>query len=234
VEKPDTHENSTQYRLADGYSVYLPARISTAVNLLLLTIIVNTSENTFTRLVSGKTRFIRKGETLFHQDDAVVSVYVVKRGRIKLIRNTEDGNPVVLQLAMAGDVIAEASLFSNLYHCSAVADSPTAELTCFNRHALLAALKGSPAAAMDIMELFAHRIRKLRTLLEIRNIRSARQRIHAWLRLEANGGHEIALNMTYKDVAYQLGLAHETFYRALKQLEEDGRLTREKGIVRLR
>jgi len=195
---------------------------------------MNTSENTFARLVASGTKLIRKGEILFHQDDAVVSVYVVRRGRIKLIRNTEDGNPVVLQLAMAGDVIAEASLFSDVYHCSAVADSPTAELSCFDRHELLAALQISPAAAMDIMELFAHRIRKLRALLEIRNIRSARQRIHAWLRLEANGGHEIVLQMTYKDVAYLLGLAHETFYRALKQLEEDGRLIREKGIVRLR
>jgi len=195
---------------------------------------MNTSENTFTRLVSGETRLIRKGEILFHQDDAVVSVYVVRRGRIKLIRNTEDGNPVVLQLAMAGDVIAEASLFSDLYHCSAITDSPTAELSCFDRHGLLTALKQDSGAAMNIMKLFAHRIHKLRALLEIRNIRSARQRIYAWLQLEANSGHEIALKMAYKDMAYQLGLAHETFYRSLKQLEEDGRLIRKKHIIQLR
>jgi len=194
---------------------------------------MNTSENIFTRLIAGKTRLIRKGENLFHQGDAVVSVYVVRRGKIKLIRNTEDGNPVVLQLAMAGDVIAEASLFSDTYHCSAVADSPIAELTCYNRNRLLAALKISPATAMDIMELFAHQIRKLRALLEIRNIRSAKLRIHAWLRFEANGDHEIVLQITYKDVAYQLGLAHETFYRTLKQLEQEGRIIRKKDLIYL-
>jgi len=195
---------------------------------------MNTSENTFARLVPGETMLIRKGEILFPQGGAIENVYVVRQGRIKLIRNTVDGNPVVLQLAMAGDIIAEASLFSDEYHCSAVVESQSAELSCFDRRGLLTALKQASGAAMDIMELFAHRIHKLRALLEIRNIRSARQRIYAWLQLEANGGHEIVLPMTYKDVAYQLGLAHETFYRELKHLEKDGRLIREKHIVRLR
>jgi len=171
---------------------------------------------------------------LFHQGAVIEHVYVVNRGRIKLIRNTEDGNPVVLQLAVAGDMLAEASLFFDTYHCAAMVDSPTAELSVFNRRELLSALQASPTAAMEILELFAHRIRKLRALLEIRSIRAAGQRIYAWLRLEANGGHEVVLNMTYKDVAYQLGLAHETFYRALKQLEQDGRIIRQKDRIQLR
>ena len=195
---------------------------------------MNTSEAIFNRLVSGRKRFIRKGEALFHQGDAIENVYVVKRGRIKLIRSTIDGNPVVLQLAMTGDIIAEASLFSDAYHCAAVADSPSTELSCFDRHELLAALEASPAAAMDIMELFTHRIRKLRALLEIRNIRSAKQRICAWLQLEASGGHEIVLQTTYKDAAYQLGLAHETLYRELKHLEEEGRIERKERFILLR
>ncbi len=188
----------------------------------------------FSALASEKKYRVNKGELIFRPGDAVESIHVVLRGRIKLIRDTEDGNPVVLQLAVAGDMLAEASLFSDSYHCAALAVSPDAELAVFARRELLSALRSSSVAAMDIMEIFAMRIRKLRALLEIRNIRSARERIHAWLRLEANSSNEIVLNMTYKDAAYLLGLAHETFYRALKQLELDGILKREKNIVYLR
>jgi len=195
---------------------------------------MNESEAIFNRLVTGRKRGIRKQESLFHQGDAVENIYVVRRGRIKLIRSTIDGNPVVLQLAMAGDIIAEASLFSDTYHCAAVVDSPSAELSCFDRYGLLAALKESPAAAMDIMELFAHRIRKLRALLEIRNIRSAKQRMHAYFQLESNGKNEVPLKMSFKDMAYQLGLAHETFYRALKHLEEEGKLVKKEHAIQLR
>jgi len=191
-------------------------------------------ENTFTRLSPGRNQTLSKGETLFHQGNAVENIYVVRRGRIKLIRSTIDGNPVVLQLAMAGDIIAEASLFSDAYHCAAVVDSPFAELSCFDRHELLATLKTSPTAAMNIMKLFSNRIRKLRTLLEIRNIRSARQRIYAWLRMESNGEGEVPLRLTFKDMAYQLGLAHETFYREMKILEEEKKIIRTKHSIQLR
>jgi CRP-like cAMP-binding protein len=194
---------------------------------------VNTSEAIFNRLASGKKQFIRNGDTLFGQGDAVENIYVVRRGRIKLIRNTEDGNLVILQLAMAGDIIAEASLFSDIYHCSAVADSPVAELSRFDRRGLLTALKQIPDAAVDIMELFAHRIRKLRALLEIRNIRSARQRIYAYFQLESNDGNEVLLKMSFKDMAYQLGLAHETFYRELKSLEDEGKIIRKEHVILL-
>jgi len=73
----------------------------------------------------------------------------------------------------------------------------------------------------------------MRALLEIRNIQSARQRIHAWLRFNANENREIVLQTTYKDMAYQLGLAHETLYRALKYLEQDGILVKKDNVVRL-
>ncbi|MDQ6960241.1 MAG: Crp/Fnr family transcriptional regulator [Mariprofundaceae bacterium] len=195
---------------------------------------MNASEAIFNRLVSGRKRVIRKEEALFHQGDAVENIYVVRRGRIKLIRSTIDGNPVVLQLAMAGEIIAESSLFSDTYHCAAVVDSPSAELSCFDRHGLLAAFRKFPAAAMEIAELFAHRIRKLRALLEIRNIRSARQRIYAWLQLEPNDENEVPLRLSFKDMAYQLGLAHETFYRELKKLEGEEKIIRKEHAIQLR
>jgi len=194
---------------------------------------MNASEALFTRLASNRKRLICKGEVLFHQGDAVENIYVVRRGRIKLIRNTVDGNPVVLQLATAGEIIAEASLFSDTYHCSAIVDSRTAELSCFDRHTLAKAIKESPAAAIKVAELFAHGIRKLRALLEIRNIRSAKQRIHAYFQLESGADKQIQLQLSYKDIAYQLGLAHETFYRELKQLEKEGILARKEHVILL-
>jgi len=112
-----------------------------------------------------------KGDTLFHQGDPVVHVYVIRSGRIKLVRSTVDGNAAILQVAMAGDLLAKASLFFDAYHCSAMVDSKSVEISCFPRAELLAACQQSSAAAMQLAELFAYRIRKLRAIMEIRNIR---------------------------------------------------------------
>ena len=174
-----------------------------------------------------------KHELLFHQSDSVENIYLVRRGKIKLSRCTIDGNVVILQLATAGDMIAEASLFSDQYHCQATVEGASAELCCFDRSRLLDALGSSSDSAMQMLEVFAKQIRRQRVMLEIRNIRSARQRIYSYLELEANAQHVVVVRQTYKDMAYQLGLAHETFYRSLKQLENEGKLVKEPHSIRL-
>ncbi len=190
-------------------------------------------ETALARLAAARRRTVRRGQILFHPGDAVESIYVLRRGRIKLVRNTEDGNTAVLQVACAGDLLAEASMFSRTYHCMAAVDTRTAELACFDRGALLAALSESPAAALEVMELFALRIRRLRALLEIRNIRSAKGRILAFLQQESSGG-EVPLESSLKDMARQLGLAHETFYRELKKLEDEREIVRMGRCIHLR
>jgi len=194
---------------------------------------MNDSEAILQRLMPNKKRRLHKGDHLFRQGDHVENIHVVCQGMVKLIRHSIDGDDIVLQVAVQNDILAEASLFSDMYHCSAVVHSQTAELSCFDRNSLLAALKGDPDIMMDIVALFAHRIRKLRAFLEIKNIRSAKQRMYSYFQLEANAKHEVHLQLTHKDMAYQLGLAHETFYRNLKCLEKEGKIIRKVSSIQL-
>jgi len=190
-------------------------------------------ETIFTNLVSCRYKSLDKGETLFHQSDSVEYIYLVRRGKIRLSRCTVDGNAVILQLATAGEMIAEASLFSDQYHCQATVEDSVAELCCFDRNKLLDALASSSDSAMQLLAIFAKQIRRQRVMLEIRNIRSAKQRIYSFFELEADAQRVVVMRQTYKDMAYQLGLAHETFYRSLKQLECEGKLTKEVKFIQL-
>lgn len=58
-------------------------------------------------------------------------MYQIHSGRLKLVRDTVDGNAVVLHVGNTGDTIAEASLVSTHYHCSAIIDAPK-EVDCVN------------------------------------------------------------------------------------------------------
>ena len=187
----------------------------------------------FENLLVGRKKLLSQGETLFQQGDAIKNIYVVCQGKLKLARCSVDGNPVTLQLAEAGEILAEASLFHQNYHCMAQVESQSAELRCFDRHALIAALAESPDASMSLLQVFAQQIRRQRTLLEIRNIRSASERIYTYLLLEANANKQVVLPLSLKDTSHQLGLAHETFYRALKRLADEGKLVRKNGLIQL-
>ena len=66
------------------------------------------------------------GVPVFHINDPVRMVHFVRRGTIHLVRHQEDGAALILQRARAGSILAEASVYSDRYHCDARADSGAA------------------------------------------------------------------------------------------------------------
>ncbi len=175
---------------------------------------------------------LTKGDSLFHQGDQVVHFHHVTSGKIKLTRNTIEGGQALIYMALAGETLAEASLFFDQYHCSAVADSES-EIVAYRKSTLLAHLDQHPAAMKEMLKLFAGQVRDLRAINEIKNIHSAKERILAFIHHAMNEHQELHLYMSLKDVAYQIGLAHETFYRELKKLEQAKRLIRKDGYIKL-
>ena len=67
----------------------------------------------------------------------------------------------------------------------------------------------------------------LRTRVEQRNIRSARERVRHFLMLNVGpDGRTVKLRGTLKDLAAEIGLTHEALYRTLASLERYGEITR--------
>ena len=171
-------------------------------------------------------RNLSPGSALFRQGDHAVAVYVVEQGRLAMIRHTADGRRITLFTAGPGDSFAEAALFSEIYHCDAVAELrtrvvsiPTAELrTVIARHKSL---------AERLMARLAHQVQELRLRIELRSIRGARERVLQFLLLatQAKGG-TVTFPRPLKDVAGEIGLTPESFYRALAALAKSGRIRR--------
>ena len=66
---------------------------------------------------------LKVGEPLFHLGDKTAGLYEVIAGRVRLIRVDRSGREIILYVAVAGETIAEASLFSPAYHCDAITAS---------------------------------------------------------------------------------------------------------------
>ncbi len=182
--------------------------------------------------IRAKKIIIRKGDNLFLQGTRVINIYSLLEGRIKLVRNTTEGEQIVVHVAVSGETFAEASLFSREFHCSAVADSE-AVISSYKKAELLTHLEEHPATMRALLEIFSQQVRDLRAINEIKNIHSARERIMAYLRNEMKPSRKIALTISLKDTAYKIGLAHETFYRELKKLEQSGLLVRNDRYIEL-
>ena len=177
-------------------------------------------------------RVLDAGSALFRQGDTVREVFVVEKGCVRLRRHTVEGVGLTLQTAGAGALLATASLFADRYHCDAVADRPS-QVHVFPRRAVLDALANRPEAARSVMAALAAQVIELRTLLELRNIRSARQRVWSHLALAADPEGRVATPDPLKRMAEALGLTPEALYRTLAALERDGAIRRSAGMIRI-
>lgn len=178
-------------------------------------------------------RELAAGETLFATGDATRGFFAVRRGQIRLARFSASGRETVLFVAGPGQRFAEASLFAETYHCDAqaVAESTVA---CFPKTEALALLQNDAAARLDLTADLARQVMELRFALTLRDVRSARERVLAYLVAQAGAdGRTVAVQGLLKDIAAMIGLAPEVLYRTLAQLEAERIIRRGDGRIEL-
>jgi CRP-like cAMP-binding protein len=184
-----------------------------------------------TARAAASERKLKPGEPLFHLGDKATGLYEVVAGRVRLARVDRSGREIVLYVAGAGETIAEASLFSPAYQCDAIA-STAATVRLYPKAAVLSAFAKDPKAAQAFTATLARHVMDLRTRLEQRNIRSARERVRTFLALNTGpDGRTVTLSRTLKELAAELGLTHEALYRTLAALEKAGEIKRAHGRI---
>lgn len=169
---------------------------------------------------------LAKDEFLFRQQQPATAIFVVVSGRIRLFRDLPDGSSVILHVARSGDTFAEASLFSEHYHCHAQADLASTVMR-LNSHQLLAAISANKELGLQFSQALAAQVRDMRAMLSLRDIRSANERLLAWLRMNAKGDQmTVFIDRPWTGVSEELGLTREAVYRALAHLQQQGRIER--------
>ena len=178
-------------------------------------------------------RKLTAGEALFRSGGKTEGLLKVIAGRVRLTRVDRSGREVILHVAGPGETLAEASLFSAQYHCDAIA-STNAIVRVYPKREVLAAFEEDAKAAQAFSATLAHQVMNLRTRIEQRNIRSARERVRHFLALTAGAdGRTITLRGSLKDLAAELGLTHEALYRTLAALENSGEIKRKGSKITL-
>ena len=83
------------------------------------------------------------------------------------------------------------------------------------------------------MARLARQLQELRARMELRNIRSARERFLQYLRLRVHG-RRIAVEGQLQDIAAEIGITREALYRTLAALETEGSLIRTETAILLK
>ncbi len=166
---------------------------------------------------ADKRRKLGQGAYLFHQDDPVDSVFVVEQGLIELTRRQRDGASIVLQRATSQTVLAEASLYSETYHCDGVVALPSMVFE-LPRAAFLKHLRKDQAFSNLWAAHLAREVQSARYRSEILTRKTVAGRLDGWL---AWGENKLPSKGQWKSIAEQIGVSPEALYRELAKRRSD-------------
>lgn len=151
------------------------------------------------------------GALIFERDDQVISFFKVRSGLVHLLRRQEDGAEFILQRAVAGDVLAEASLSSVRYHCAAVAVEHSV-LETYSHAQVQKLIAADAEMARAYANHLGREVRNARLRAEIVTLRRVTDRLDAWLTWNDSKMPEKG---TWHRVAGEIGVTPEALYREL-------------------
>ena len=157
---------------------------------------------------------MQQGDLLFLQSQPATGMFLVQTGSVTLSRTTRNGDTLTLHRAEAGGYFAEASVFSDHYHCDAICTGPGRVLK-INKSDVVTMMRSDPVFSESFARLLARQVQHFRAHAALLGIRSARDRVLA----AVQAGY---FEATVTEFASRINLTHEACYRALRALCHEG------------
>ena len=185
-------------------------------------------------------RHYRAGDVIFRKGDSSEGLGVVLHGRVRTVTTAPEGREQVLKVFGPGRTFADIAVFDDEPQpADAIAVSESTVVFVQSRE-LLALLKRHPEAAIEVIRLFASRLRAYKQMVEDLSLRTVVARVARLLVDRARGAQTLveesadsSPEFTQEEIAALVGSVREVVQRALKTLEHAGFIQMARGRIRI-
>ncbi len=172
-------------------------------------------------------RTLKKGDVLFRKGDEGTALYMILSGKIKIVRQSRDGDEAILALLTSGDFCGEMSLLDDLPRSADAVAVEETQLYGLNRKDFLVYVLNNETAVRSILGALSRRLRKADDFLEDIFFLNVPARLAKKLiELAESGGFKenpsatIDLTVTQRELAGMVGATRESVNKALRTFRE--------------
>lgn len=171
----------------------------------------------------------RARQLIFSAQSPVEYVYLVRNGRVKLYRQTEDGRENIIAILKPGDVFGEFVFGESTCH-SVYAEAFGTALICILPHRkFVRMLLGDPEMAVRILSNVGRRLAQSAYFIETLStynlkLRFAKLLLYLTLEESESGTDEVMLDLrlTHQDLAYMVATCRQTITDLMKAFKKEG------------
>lgn len=181
----------------------------------------------------------REDEYLFYEGDPPQGLFILREGKVKIIKHSTRGKDTILRLLGPEEMFGEvASLDGGPYPASAQALEDTIVFHLSQRD-FLRLLQGYPSIALRVIEDLGRKLRDAHDLIRALTTETVEKRIATVLLKLAEKlgkveerGIRLRIHLSRQDLADMAGTTIETAIRVLSKFTKDRLLTKEgKNII---
>ena len=165
-----------------------------------------------------------KGSVILFQDDPGDSLFVLRKGRVKVVLIGEDGREVILGVLEPGAHFGELALIDDQPRSAHVIAMDDAHLLILRREDFRRRVEANPSVAWALLTELSRRLRRADqkigglVLLDVPG-RIARLLLDL---AQESGGPNIEKALTHQTIAQMIGASRETVSRAMKEFQDQG------------
>jgi len=166
-------------------------------------------------------RIFNKGEMIFFDGEAGRGFYLVVSGRVKVYKASAEGKEQILHVVGPGESIGAVAVFSGKSYPANAQAILKSRLLFFPRTRFAALLAANPELAMNLLAVFAARLREFAAKIETLSLKEMPGRLAAYLLEHSDKQQtldEVRLEVSKSQLADILGTAPESLSRTFANM----------------
>jgi CRP/FNR family transcriptional regulator len=183
-------------------------------------------------------RCYAKDAYVIHAGDPPDALFIVWMGQVKILRHSEEGRDVVLDVIGPGHMFGEMAVFDGAPYSSSAQSMEDVAVVAIARADFFRLIERFPGVSLAVISELSRRLRSASDLVHSLAVERVERRIaRMLLKLAASAaqpsqnGLVIDLPLTRQDIADMTGTTVETAIRVMSRFRKQGLITTERGRV---
>jgi CRP/FNR family transcriptional regulator len=173
----------------------------------------------------------KKSQVILHEQDSNEYMYIIVRGKVKIVRITDDGKEMILALHSAGDFFGEIALVDGATAPATVTALEQSMVAIISRNDFYIILRMQPKIVDNLLNILCTRLRESWEKIQMLTFYNAADRVKLLLLMLADHmgektprGTVLPIKLIHQDIADMTGLTRETVTRVLDRYTKNGEI----------
>jgi len=178
---------------------------------------------------NSKMREVPKKQIIYFPNESSNSVYIIKKGKVKISRLSEDGREIIIAILGPGEIFGESAITDSFAKREEFAEATEDTLLCFMFSEIIHDLMTKdPSFGLKITKIIGFRFKKIQSRFESLIFKSSDERVKSFIKDLAreegkktdDGQLEIKLKLTHEDIGKLTATSRQMVTTVLNDLEK--------------